>query len=63
VVEVTVCEQHGGRLEAVLRKEFVELALDSDTGIDHHTLLAGGRGNDVAIRAERLRRKPGDQHL
>ncbi len=53
MVDVPVREQDRDRLQPVLPQELVELLDDLDARVDDHALLAGGRRDDVAVRAER----------
>ncbi len=62
VVEVAVGEQHGGRMQAVLGEQRVELVEHPDAGVDHHALLPRRGGDHVAVGAEGVRGKAGHEH-
>jgi hypothetical protein len=59
---VAVGEQHRGRVQPVLGQRLVETVQHPDARIDDHALLAGAGGHDVAVGAEGLGRKAGDEH-
>ncbi|GGM49442.1 hypothetical protein GCM10007977_058870 [Dactylosporangium sucinum] len=59
---MAVREQDRGRLQPVLGEHLVEPVGDADARVDHHALLAGGRGDDKAVRPEHLGGKAGDEH-
>jgi hypothetical protein len=62
VIQVPVGEQHGGRRKPVLRERLLELIEHADTRIDHKALLPRTGGDHIAVGAEGLGRKAGDEH-
>ena len=63
MVEVAVGEQHGGRVQPVLGEHLVEPVEHPDARVDHHALLARRGGHHVAVGAEGVRGKAGDEHV
>jgi hypothetical protein len=61
VVEVPVGEQHRRRVQPVLGQNLVELVEHADARVDDQALLARPGGNHIAIGAEGLGRKAGDE--
>ena len=62
VVEVPVGEQDRCRVQAVLGQHRVQLIQHADARVDHQALLPRAGGHDVAVGAEGLGRKAGDEH-
>ena len=60
---MAVGEQHGGRVQPVLGEQRVEPVQHPDAGVDHDALLPGAGGDHVAVGAEGVRGKAGDEHV
>ena len=60
---MTMGQQDGGRLQPMLGEERVELVDHSDSRVDHDTLLPRRGRDHVAVGAEGIRGKPGDEHV
>jgi hypothetical protein len=62
MVEMPVRQEDGDRCQPVLGQQVVEPLGDADAGVDHHALLARRGRHDVAVGAEGVGRKSGDEH-
>ena len=62
VVEVSVREQDGDRVQPVLGDDLVELSGDSDARVDDDALLAATGSDDPAVGGGRVRRETRDEH-
>jgi hypothetical protein len=62
VIEVSVGEQDGNRMQAVPGNDLVELSGDPDARVDDDALLAGSGRDHVAVRVGRVGRETRDEH-